>query len=73
MFTCFLRTVCVPFCAKLVVYCGFLEFICWKQLPAVAENDVMRAEGVNQNSDLDEFTHITMSDPFPIVTLFSHC
>ena len=41
---------CLLFGAEQVVYSGFLEFFLWKQLPAAAQNDAMRALRVNQNS-----------------------
>lgn len=43
------NSVCLQFGAK-VVYSGYLELFLWKQLSAVAKNNVMRAVRVNQNS-----------------------
>ncbi len=36
--------VCPLFGADQVVYSGYLELFCWKQLHAVAENNTMRED-----------------------------
>ncbi len=42
--------VCLPFGPEQVVYSWFLKLFLWKQLPAAAKNQAIRAVRVNQNS-----------------------
>ncbi len=51
------KCVCLVFAAEQVVYSGFLEIFHWKQLPAAAKNNAMRAVRVNQNSKVAAETH----------------